>query len=73
MKLTTDQAKEICKVGQGEDCCIYLTMGESGWDCAKSDPFLKEHLYQKWLAGTTNAKGVGDADDCPFKLLNKEK
>jgi len=65
MKLTTSQAKEICKVGQGEYCCIYLTMG-SGWECAKSDKKLKELLHQRWLAGTTNAKGVGDWDDCPF-------
>lgn len=73
MRLTNDQAKENCKVGQGEVCCIFLTMGVKGWECAKSDKAVKDTLTKKWLAGTTNAKGTGRGDDCPFKLLNESK
>lgn len=73
MKLTNDQAKGICKVGQGEDCCIYLLMGPKGWECAKSDKKIKAQLHERWLAGTTNAKGVGDLEDCPFILRGIKK
>ena len=44
----------------------------SGWECAKSDRMIKDQLTKRLLAGTTNAKGIGEVDNCPFKLL-KEK
>ena len=30
-----DFAKEMCKIGQGADCCRYLTGGQTGLECAK--------------------------------------
>lgn len=72
MKLTSKQAKEKCKVGQGKACCIYLTMSPTGWECAKSDKTIKEILTKKWKAGITNAKGIGDFKDCPFNVSKGE-
>jgi len=68
MKITDDQAIQICKIGQGAACCIYLAMGTQGWECAKSDPSIKGHLTQRLKAGVTVAKATGKFDDCPFKL-----
>lgn len=28
-------AKEVCKIGQGADCCRFLTMGPNGFSCEK--------------------------------------
>jgi hypothetical protein len=28
-------AKQVCKVGQGQDCCRYITMAPDGFSCAK--------------------------------------
>lgn len=38
--LTVDieYAREVCKIGQGRDCCRYLTIGGSGWSCEKLNP-----------------------------------
>lgn len=30
-----DQVKNVCKIGQGHDCCRYLMMGGLGFECAK--------------------------------------
>lgn len=26
---------DVCKMGQGADCCRYLGRGEDGWECFK--------------------------------------
>lgn len=33
--------KETCKIGQGADCCRYLIMGCTGFECAKLEHGLK--------------------------------
>jgi hypothetical protein len=32
---TAEWAKTVCKVGQGRECCRYLTCGPNGWSCEK--------------------------------------
>lgn len=27
--------KEVCKIGQGKECCRYLVMGARGFECVK--------------------------------------
>jgi len=26
---------DVCRIGQGHDCCRYLTIGAQGWCCEK--------------------------------------
>lgn len=35
MKITYQQLKEVCKIGQGNECCRYLIVGPKGFGCAK--------------------------------------
>lgn len=36
----TDEYREtVCKMGQGEECCRYLTCGARGFECAKHTSF----------------------------------
>jgi hypothetical protein len=30
--------REVCKVGQGHDCCRYLAASAAGWQCMKLIP-----------------------------------
>ena len=53
------QAKDICKLGQAEDCCRYLMVGGNGFECAKLTS-LKADIDEKVKAGKFNAQG----DNC---------
>lgn len=57
-----EYAKETCKIGQGHDCCRYLTMHPDGWSCEKHST-LKKYLDYRVSVGTIVATG----DNCPGK------
>jgi len=50
-------ARSICKIGQGHDCCRYLTMAPSGWSCEKHT-VLRMHL--DWRVAEENIVARGD-------------
>jgi len=55
------RAIEVCKRGQGADCCRYLAFG-GGWRCAKLDfDGLRPIIEKRTAEGTMSAK----ADLCP--------
>ncbi len=62
MTLITDNEKwidEVCKIGQGVECCRYLVCGADGFECAK-DTSLKTVIDRQAMAG----KMTADADGC---------
>ena len=44
MEITKEYLHEVCKVGQGNDCCRYILAGVDGIICGKDDPSLKTSL-----------------------------
>jgi hypothetical protein len=56
---TTEEAKTLCKMGQGHDCCRYLTMGGGGWSCEKHSS-LRGMLDRRVETETIVARG----DNC---------
>ena len=34
-KINNERLEEICKQGQGEECCRYIVFGPNGFECAK--------------------------------------
>lgn len=56
----TEWAKRICLIGQGSECCRYLTMGAHGWSCEKHGT-LRAHIDKRALTHVMHAKG----DNCP--------
>ena len=52
-------AKDICKLGQAEDCCRYLMVGGNGFECAKLTK-LKKTIDKKVKSGIFKAQG----DNC---------
>ena len=63
ISVSDEDAKNICKIGQGADCCIWLVMGTEGFECL----YYKKHamsltgdtLYGRWKKGLTVAKRDG--------------
>jgi len=51
--------KTICKIGQGHECCRYLVMGASGFECAKLTS-LRRNLDLRVFNKTIHARG----DNC---------
>lgn len=57
--------KEVCKIGQGAECCKYLVVGEEGFQCCKTDPLNKKIIDDNWrntphVAQGDNCEGVSD-------------
>ena len=62
--------KNVCKIGQGHDCCRYMVISASGFECVKNTD-LKAYLDARVLMETMVARG----DNCLGKSieeLNKE-
>lgn len=60
MDTNNDYVMDVCKLGQGAECCRYLTLGAStGWECAKNKP-LGRILDERAKAGMMVARG----DNC---------
>lgn len=59
---TDQEAKELCKLGQGAQCCRYLAASGKGWSCEKLGD-LKNLLDSRVAAGKMTAKG----NNCPGK------
>lgn len=53
--------KEICKIGQGNECCRYLIIG-NGFECAKGTD-LQQHLDLRVKTLSITARG----DNCNGK------
>jgi len=45
--VSDDYATRVCKIGQGHECCRYLTMGGAGFACAKLTA-LRHTLDARW-------------------------
>lgn len=57
-----EYVKETCKMGQGHDCCRYLTMHPDGWSCEKRGS-LRNYLNYRVVTNSITARG----DNCPGK------
>lgn len=70
MKELLPHIKEICRIGQGELCCRYLTMAPTGWSCMKGTALqllLDNRVkYNDMVAQGDNCEGKTD------EFLNNE-
>lgn len=62
-----DRVQDVCKIGQGAECCRYLMAGGSGFECAKKTS-LAEVLDARVETGSMAARG----DNCPGLPLDEE-
>lgn len=58
--IPSETLKNVCKIGQGKDCCRYILFTSSGFECGKSTS-LKETIDEgvdKMIAKGDNCKGL---------------
>ena len=65
MALSNEHVKSICKIGQKEHCCRYLTYGIDGFECEKNGPLKKtiDSKVNSMIAQGDNCKGMKYHDD----------
>lgn len=59
MTIPDDHVYNVCKIGQGADCCAYLTMS-GDFECAKTNPTIRGVIESRLAAGELTARG----DNC---------
>jgi hypothetical protein len=69
LALDKSQWTDICKLGQGQECCRYLIAGSVGFQCAKLDSELKDQLDSRVAKGKMTACG----DNCEGKPMYDER
>jgi len=57
-----EHVKNVCKIGQGNECCRYLVIGGSGFECVKNTE-MKKYLDSRVAMETIVARG----DNCDGK------
>lgn len=40
--ISDERLKNICKIGQGNECCRYILGGNNGFECGKHSKLKKE-------------------------------
>ena len=73
VKLSGDEAKSICKIGQGEKCCAFLVVGPGGFECVRMSYPQNGPIFARLEKGTMNAKGLGEWKGCAWEKRIKEE
>jgi hypothetical protein len=66
VKISVDEATNICKLKQGEQCCAFLAFSHSSFQCIRMTP-EKVAIFNRLDAGTMRAKGEGGWSGCAFE------
>ena len=67
VKLTSDEAKSICNLGQGEKCCAFLVCSAQGFECLRMDYPNNDAIVSCIKKGTMRAKGTGGWKGCAWE------
>lgn len=59
-QISKERATEVCKIGQGAECCRYLFAGPAGLECGKLNKEMKAFADHKVKTGQFSAQG----DNC---------
>lgn len=58
-----DYIRNVCKIGQGAECCKYLLLASTGFECAKVNPLDKTTVDKVWAT----TEHVAQGDNCEGK------
>lgn len=65
--MTSDEAEQICKLGQGEECCAFLAVGGDGFQCLRMDYPANITIINRLEKSTMVAKGKGGWEGCAWE------
>ena len=57
--VSREHAFQVCKIGQGKECCRYFMVGAGGFECAKNTK-MKKYLDSRVKENSITALG----DNC---------
>jgi len=63
--MTGDEAKAVCRIGQGARCCAFLVMGP-GFECIRMSYPNNSTIFKRLEEGTMNARGEGGWEGCAW-------
>lgn len=74
IRMTSDEAKSICRLGQMDKCCAFLVCGGKGFECIRLSYPANCSIFSRLEKGTMNAKGQGGWKGCGWfgKIENSE-
>ena len=64
VEMSADEAKSVCKLGEGEKCCAFLAAKANGFLCIRMMTSLNGEIFARLEDGTTNAQGQGGWEGC---------
>jgi len=67
VKLSTEEARDICRLGQGEKCCAFLVMSSTGFECIRLSYPSSGTIFDRLDKGTMTAKGEGGWKGCAWE------
>jgi len=67
IKLTPEEAKNICRIEQGDKCCAFLVMSSTGFECIRMDYPTNSTIFTRLEEGKMTAKGRGGWKGCPWE------
>jgi len=67
VQMTGDEAKEICNLGKGSECCAFLVVGGNGFECIRMSYPMNGSIFSRLENGTMNAKGKGRWKGCAWE------
>ena len=70
--MDVDEAKSACRLGEGDECCAFLVMSATGFECIWNTPSAGI-IFKRLQAGTMNAKGTGQWEGCHWATMKEAK
>ena len=67
VNMSGDEAKGICKLGKGQECCAFLVVSKEGFQCARMAASLSANIFNRLEKGTMMAKGEGGWKGCAWE------
>ena len=64
VRMSAEEAKDICHLGVGDKCCVFLICGADGFECIRLSYPMNNTIFSRLDAGTMNAKGEGGWKEC---------
>jgi len=69
--MTDEEAKKICRFGQGPECCAFLTVGPKGFVCERMNYAISFTIFDRLEKGTMKAKGEGGWEGCAWEDISR--
>ena len=73
ISLADEDAKTICRLGQGDKCCAFLTLSADGFECIRMDYPSNTIIFSRLEKGTMNARGKGEWPGCHWHSNKQEE